>query len=237
MSTTTTTTTTEGVGLDELRLVRLLHLASPGLPIGAFAYSQGLEHAVEAGWVRDEATAGAWILGLLGQTLRALEVPLLGRLHAAWSAEDAAAVRAWNDFLFAARGGHELQAEDRRLGAALARVLETLGVADAAIWAGDARVTYANMFALAAARWQLAPASAAAALLFAWCENQVAAALRLVPLGQSSGQRILAAAAQKIPAIVREGLALGDDDIGWGAPGVALASALHETQYSRIFRS
>jgi urease accessory protein len=231
----TTTTTTEP--LDELRLARLLHLASPALPIGAFAYSQGLEHAVEARWVTDEASARAWILGLLGQTLRSLEVPLVARLHAAWSADDAAGVRAWNDLLFATRGAAELQAEDRRLGAALARVLETLDVAGASAWAGDPRVTYTNMFALAAVRWRLAPAAAATALLFAWCENQVAAALRLVPLGQSSGQRILAAAAETIPAIVREGLALPDDELGWGAPGVALASALHETQYSRIFRS
>jgi urease accessory protein len=230
-------TSPEGGGLDEPGLLRLLHLASPGLPIGAFAYSQGLEFAVEAGWVKDEASAADWILGLLGQTLRTLEVPVLARLRAAWQRDDAPAVRAWNDLLFAARGAQELQNEDRRLGGALARVLETLGVTDAAAWASDPRGTYTNMFALAAARWQIAPAPAATALLFAWCENQVAAALRLVPLGQSSGQRILAAAVARIPAIVRAGLALPDDQIGWGAPGVALGSALHETQYSRLFRS
>jgi urease accessory protein len=230
-------TTTDPLALDQVGLLRLLHLASPALPIGAFAYSQGLEHAVEARWVSDERAAADWILGLLAHALGALELPVFARLHAAWLRDDAAAVRRWNDFLFAARGGQELQSEDRRLGAALARVLETLAVPGVAAWADDPRVTHASMFALATARWQIATPAAATALLFAWCENQVAAALRLVPLGQSSGQRILAAAIERIPAVVRAGLSLPDDEIGWGAPGVALASALHETQYSRIFRS
>jgi urease accessory protein len=73
--------------------------------------------------------------------------------------------------------------------------------------------------------------------LFAWVENQAAAALRLIPLGQSSGLRIIAGAADLIPASVARGLALDDDEIGAGAPGHAMASALHEIQYSRIFRS
>jgi urease accessory protein len=218
-------------------LLRLLHLASPALPIGAFAYSQGLEQAVELGWVHDEASARGWVLGLCAHTLGSLEVPALARLHAAWSRHDAPAVRALTDLVLAARPSAELQAEDRRLGAALARVLETAGIAEAAPWAGDPRVAYVTMFALASARWQIEPNAAAAALLFAWCENQIAAALRLVPLGQSSGQRILAAALAAIPGIVEHGLALPDREMGWGAPGLAVASALHETQYSRLFRS
>jgi urease accessory protein len=228
-------TTDEATSLDGL--LALLHLASPALPIGAFAYSQGLEHAVEVRWVIDEDSAGAWILGLLSHSLLHLEVPVLARLHAAWAARDAAAVRRWNDLLFAARGSRELQEEDRHLGSALARVLTTLGIDAAIPWADDRRATYPTLFALAAVGRGVAAPAAAAALLFAWCENQTAAALRLVPLGQSSGQRILAAARARIPDVVRAGLALPDGELGWGAPGLALGSALHETQYSRLFRS
>jgi urease accessory protein len=229
------TTTDDPLSLPAL--LRLLQLASPGLPVGAFAYSQGLEPAVHAGWVRDEATAGAWLGELLEHNLQGLEVPLFQRLQEAWRADDPAGVVRWNDFLHAARATRELQAEDRRLGAALARVLVTLGVPAASPWCDHPRVTQVNMFALACHTWNIPLVPAASALLFAWAENQVAAAVRLVPLGQSAGQRILSALGQRIPAVVIAGLALGDDDIGQGAPGLAIASALHETQYSRIFRS
>ena len=218
-------------------LLRLLHLASPGLPIGAFAYSQGLEPAVAGGWVADEAGAADWILGVLAHGVAQLDIPVFARLVRAFAAHDEASVQDWTDFLLAARGSAELQAEDRRLGGSLARVLVTLGLDDAATWAERPRVTYATSFALATARWKLPVPAAATALLFAWCENQTAAALRLVPLGQSSGLRILARAQQIIPTHVTQALALDDDQIGWGCPGLALASASHETQYSRLFRS
>jgi urease accessory protein len=219
------------------QLLRLLQIASPALPVGAFAHSQGLEYAVEAGWVRDEDTAAAWIHGLLATGLTALEVPALARLHAAWTAGDAGRVRAMNDFVYAARGSRELQDEDRRVGGALARALVTLGIPAAAPFTSDPRACYVTLFALAASHWQIPPAGAAGALLFSWCENQAAAAMRLVPLGQSAGLRICDRALALIPALVQAGLALGDDDLGAAAPGAALASALHETQYARIFRS
>ncbi len=218
-------------------LLRLLHLASPALPVGAFAYSQGLEPAVQAGWVHDEASASAWMAGLLGHNLGALEVPLFQRLSRAWSDNDEEEVDRWNDLLFAARATGELQQEDRRLGAALARVLGTLEVAAAQRWANHPRVTQATLFALATSTWGIPARPAAAALLFAWAESQVAAAIRLVPLGQSAGQRILARLGQQIPEVVARGFSLHDDEIGQGAPGLALASAWHETQYTRIFRS
>src|SRR4051812_39584533 len=71
-----------------LPLLRLLQLVSPTLPIGTFAYSQGLEAAVAAGWVRDEAGAAAWIGGLLEGSLAAVDLPLLVRLHRAWTDGD-----------------------------------------------------------------------------------------------------------------------------------------------------
>jgi len=216
-------------------LLRLLQLASPALPIGAYAYSQGLEHAVHAGWVKDEESAAAWILGLLEDALPCLEVPLLLRLIAAWN--EHADVERWNEFLFASRGSAELRAEDQRLGSALARLLASLDLGEAQPWIANPHVTHATMFALAAARWDIAPSDAAAGFLFSWAENQVGAATRLVPLGQTAAQRILSRATTLIPAAIERAAALADDELGFAAPAHAIASALHETQYSRIFRS
>jgi urease accessory protein len=221
-------------------LLRLLHLCSPALPIGAFAYSQGLEPATTAGWIRDEAEAQRWIVGLIDAQLAYLDVPILARLYDAWGDGDGAeplAVATWSAYLLASRPTSELQAEERHLGGALARVLAGLGLPEAGAWMTRPEVTYATMFSLAARRWDVPLAAAAQGFAFAWTEAQTSAAVRLVPLGQSAGQRILAAAGATIPAAVARALRLPADEIGASAPRLALASAWHETQYSRLFRS
>jgi urease accessory protein len=217
-------------------LLRLLQLTSPALPIGAFAYSQGLEHAVSAGWVTDEVAAGAWIIGLLEESLPCLEVPVLDRLGRTFAAGAEAEARRWNDFLLASRPSAELRAEEQRLGSALCRLLVTLEVPGADRWSG-ATTSHLAMFALAACHWQIPTPTAAGGSLFSWAENQVGAATRLGRLGQSAAQRILSRATQTIPAAVSRGLSLPDDDIGFSAPAQAIATTLHESQYSRIFRS
>jgi urease accessory protein len=218
-------------------LLRLLHLCSPALPIGAFAYSQGLEPAVSAGWVANEDDAGTWITGQLRSQLAGLDLPVLRRFYEAWGGGEADALDVWSAFLVASRPSAELQREERHLGAALARVLDGLGLAEARAWNTRPDVTYAAMFALAARRWDVPLPAAAQGFAFAWAEAQTSAAVRLVPLGQSAGQRILAAAAAVIPGAVGHALSLADDEIGATAPRLAIASATHETQYSRLFRS
>ena len=218
-------------------LMRLLQLSSPMLPVGAYAYSQGLEHAVHAGWVHDERTAHAWIGGVLREGLMRLDVPVLARLYHAWHMADYVAVHWWSSFLHASRESAELQREDRHLGQALARLLRDLEIGDAADWMTCAHASFAGMFTLAVVRWEIPLRMATQGYLWAWVENQAAAAMKLIPLGQTAGQRILYDAATVIPAIADEGLALADDDIGYAAPGLALGSALHENQYSRLFRS
>jgi urease accessory protein len=221
-------------------LLRLLQLCSPALPIGAFAYSQGLEGAVAAGWVGGETEAARWILGLLAGSLATLDLSVVARVHAAWGAGDRAAARRWSALLYACRPAAELQAEDRHLGRALLRVLAGQGVAGLEALAGDGGhegLTHAAVFAAAARGWHIPVEAALSGFAFAWAEAQVGAALRLVPLGQSAGQRILAAAAAAIPAAVEAALAVADDDVGAAAPAHAIASACHETQYSRLFRS
>ena len=222
---------------DSLASLRLLQLVSPALPIGTFAYSQALEAAVAAGWIDGEPGARDWIGGLLAGAIGGLDLPVLLRLHDAWTRHDQDAVAAWSRFLLAARAAGELQAEERQLGGNLARLLGGLGVGEAPAWIARADVSYAAMFALAAVRWQIPVASAVQGYAFAWVEAQTSAAVRLVPLGQTAGQRILLELGARIPAVVARALAVADDDIAGAAPSHAIASARHETQYSRLFRS
>src|SRR6185295_735592 len=114
--------------------------------------------------------------------------------------------------------------EDEQMGAALARMLRGVGIAVPALQ----RPGYTCMFALAAVRWGIAPRDALAGLFWAFCEGQVGAALRLLPIGQSAGQRILERALPVIERSVPRALALGDDELGSYAPGLARASAQHE---------
>lgn len=220
-----------------LPLLRLLQIVSPALPTGAFAYSQGLEQAVAEKWVTDETEARTWLLGLLRWSFATLDMPVLARLMTAWRSADALGVTRWSRWLLACRPTRELRAEDRQLGGALARVLEGLGFPEAPAWARRPEVTHATMFALAAVRFEVAPAAAVAGQAFAWAEAVTAAAVRLVPLGQTAGQRVLAAAGAAIPALAARALTIPDDEIGATAPGQAIASAAHETLYSRLFRS
>lgn len=220
-----------------LARLRLWQLISPALPVGAYAYSQGLEYALHAGWLQDEHDVQQWIQGLLQHTLCRLDIPVLQRLYVAWADEDIAAVEHWSAFILAAREARELREEDLHLGRALATLLSELGIAEAVQFKFSSRAPFVNLLALAGVRWQVALDELAMGLLWTWSENQVAAAIKLVPLGQTSGQKILSAIAQTIPAAVEEGLHLDDAAIGAAAPGLGIASALHETQYSRLFRS
>jgi urease accessory protein len=217
--------------------LHLLRLCSPALPVGAYSYSQGLEWGVEAGWLGGEEQAGQWLLGLLRFPWTWLEVPVLARLHQAWAAEDAELAVYWNAWLLASRESAEMQAAEAGMGQALRRLLAGEGLKEAQEWAGPAPASFAAMFALAAARWGIGLEQACAGYLWTLAEGQVAAGMKLIPLGQSAGQRMLSLALAEIPAAVDRGLGLDAEDMGYLAPGLALASALHETQPTRLFRS
>jgi urease accessory protein len=225
--------------LAALPLVRLLQLASPSLPIGAYSYSQGLEWAVEAGTVRDAATAQAWIGDLLAFVVARGEAAIAWRLLRT-AGEDWPAFARWNAWFRASRETAELRAETEQTGASLARLAGDLALLDAPACdalPGLSPITLPAAFALAARGFAIPADAALAAYVFAWLENQVLAALKLVPLGQVAGQRMLTALAATIPAVVTTAAALADDDITTFAPGFALACARHETQYTRLFRS
>jgi urease accessory protein len=217
--------------------VRLLQLASPALPVGAYSYSQGLEAAVEAGIISDAETAARWIGDVLALSVAGMEAPILLRLAAAWESGDEAATRRWNDELIASRETAELRAETLQTGYSLRRLLRELQVEDAVRLDAFEELAYPTAFAFAVTAWRLDAREALAAYLFSWIENQVLAAVKIVPLGQTEGQRILLELSQRIAPAVESAAAMGDDDLRNFAPGLALLSARHETQYTRIFRS
>jgi len=222
-----------------LRLVRLLQLASPALPVGGYSYSQGLESAVEAGIVRDAPSAQRWIGDLLAHVVPYGELAVLARLLRALP-DDFAAFDHWHTWWRAARETRELRAESEQMGGAMVawmRETATL-VPELADWpARVAPITWPGGYALACHEDGIAHDEALAAYAFAWLENQTLAAIKLVPLGQAAGARLLRALGSRIPHAVATAQAVDDDAVASFAPGLALASARHETQYSRLFRS
>jgi urease accessory protein len=218
-------------------LLHLLRLVSPALPVGGYTYSQGLEYAVEAGWVASEADTEDWMRGQLEAVMAYVDAPLLLRLMAAFAHRDEALARRWSRLALACREAAELRAEERRMGASLARLLADLGVGAARPWLRSPDAAFITLFALASVHWGIDPRTALGGYLWAWTEARVAAAVKLVPLGQTAGQRILIRTAEVIPKVIASAWYLDDDEIGASAPGLAIASACHETQYSRLFRS
>jgi urease accessory protein len=217
------------------RLLRILHLASPALPIGAFHFSQGLEYAVEAGWVTDEPSSLEWIAGVARHAIGTLDLPVLLRLHRACSVGDDEGLQRWGRFLLASRETEELRAEDRHMGSALARILRELGAGRS----NEQRPSpgYAQMFAVACVHWNIQESEALQAYAWTWAENQVLAAVKLVPLGQSAGQRMLHSLVPLLEEIATQAPDIEEQDIGACAIMQGLASARHESQYTRLFRS
>jgi len=218
-------------------LVRLLQLASPALPVGAYSYSQGLESAIQSGQVHDASTARRWIGDALALCGAGMEAPVFLRLVSAWNARDLEAAARWNAELVASREAAELRAETLQMGHSLRKLLAEMDPGGTGHLAALEEISFPAAFAFAVSRNGIDAREALAAYLFAWVENQALAALKAIPLGQTDGQRLISEIAMNIPAIVERAAALGEDDLSNFAPGFALASARHETQYSRIFRS
>jgi len=220
-------------------IARLLQLASPALPIGAFSYSHGLEAAVDAAVVHDAASARAWIGDALHLVMGQGDAPLAWRLLCS-AHDDMAAFASWNAWYAASRETWELRAETAQMGHSLLSLARDLGVLDAPALTHAGRldpVTFPAAYALAARGFGIDARDALVAYVWSWLENQALAALKLVPLGQVATQRLLLALGSEIEGVVAAAIALDDDAISTFAPGFAIASAAHETQYSRLFRS
>lgn len=230
----TTDTDTEASALS---LLRLLQLVSPSFPVGTYAYSQGLEQAAEQGWVKDGTTLESWIAGVLEHSLAETDLPLLLGAHLAWSRDDTEDALSLCRLTLALRETAELRAEERQLGASLARTLASLGVERARPFVGEDYASVVVLFGLAGSHFGVAPSALAQGYAFAWAENQVLAATRLIAIGQSEAQGVLLRVASTIPSAVERAKAIPRERVGRSALGLCLASARHERQYSRLFRS
>ncbi len=222
-------------------LLQLMWLASPALPVGGFSYSEALEAAVEAGLVQAEAQAGAWLLDQLHLSLARSDIAVVSQAFKAWARDDIASIVELNAWVTHTRETSELRQQTEQMGRSMAEWLKNRGEPV------DARVaqlkaltpapTWPVAFALAASQTGAPLREALLSFSFGWAENMVQAALKSVPLGQSAGQRILAALAGEIPAAVDRASALMDSERQAFTPMLAILSAQHEMQYSRLFRS
>jgi len=221
--------------------LRLYQLISPTLPIGSFTYSQGMEWSVESDWINNRETLSEWLVSVLNDSLVWLELPILLRLFDACHNNDTNSFNHWSEQLLASRESMELRQEELNRARALLSVLNKLP--DASSWTelhewGDALLnSQASSFALAAKHWGIDRRQTLIAYAWSWLENAVTVAVKLIPLGQSDGQTTLYHLSNSLPDAIDMAMSIGDDDIGASTPALAIASSLHETQYTRLFRS
>jgi urease accessory protein len=225
--------------MSQTDLLWLMQLASPALPVGGFSYSESLEAAVEHGLVHDEASAQAWLLDQLHLVQARSELPVVAQAMTAWQQQDVPRLMQLNQWVLQTRETFENRLQSEQMGRSLLDWLRNHTDVD------EERVhicqgltpTWPMVFALALTAREVQPRDGLLTSAFAWAENMVQAAIKSVPLGQRSGQRILAALSADIPAAVDHALSLNDDQRQAFSPRLAILSARHETQYSRLFRS
>jgi urease accessory protein len=215
-------------------LLQLIWLASPALPVGGFSYSEGLEAAVEAALVRDEASAAEWLVEQLHASLARADLAVVASAVEAARSGDAARLAELDRWVRQTRETSELRQQTEQMGRSLREWERSLVGRDAS---QPIDYTYPVAFAVAAAKSGTCVRQIALTFAFGWSENMTQAAIKSVPLGQGAGQRILARLACGIPQAVDHALALSDADRQSFTPMLAILSAQHETQYSRLFRS
>ena len=228
--------------LHDESLMQLMWLASPALPIGGFSYSEGLEAAVDAQYAASEADARAWLLDQLHITLARSDLSVVALALQAWGCGDHTEIARLNAWVLQTRESAELRAQTEQMGRSLLEWLRNHQMDGGDLQADVATLaamdpSYPLAFALAAHHSQAPARAALLAFAFGWAENMVQAAIKSVPLGQSAGQRILAALAADIPQAVDRALATPFDALQAFSPMLAILSARHEVQYSRLFRS
>lgn len=217
---------------DAARL-KLFQLVSPALPVGAFSYSEGLEVLVQQGLLAGPQDLEPWLRAELQRGAVAMEAAALGMLFSALGGGDLAAVVELDGWLLAQREAAEVRAQQRQMGQSLLLLLADLG------WPlpGGAALAWPAAFAWAALCLELGSPDLEEAYLYSWVANQISAAVRLVPLGPTQGQRLQLALA---PLIAEQAAELSSSDprqLWNGGIGAGLAQLQHAELYSRLFRS
>lgn len=235
---TTTVTSTRTIMADG-GLSRLLCWLSPAFPVGAYAYSHGLEWAVEAGDLRDEASLAGWLADLLELGAGRNDAILLASAHRAAAAGDAAGLAEANDLALALAPSAELRLETAQQGRSFldAALVAWPEPRLAALAAPFGAVAYPVALGMTAACHDVPATQAVQGLLTAFAGNLVSAAIRLAPIGGTAGQRVLAGLVPGLAALADDTATLGLDDLGGATFRADLGSLRHETQYTRLFRS
>ena len=228
-----------GMGTETPALLQLIWLASPALPVGGFSYSEGLEAAIDHGLVHDETSCTGWLLDQLLLTQARGDMAAIAQAVPAWQSLDTARLRALSDWVLSTRETSEMRLQAEQMGRSMLDWLRNLQSAspEALQCLSSLPPTYPLAFALALACTRAPLEQALQAYAFGWAENMTQAALKAVPLGQSSGQRMLAQLARTIPEAVQTAIARTDDTRQAFSPMLVILSSRHETQYSRLFRS
>jgi urease accessory protein len=229
-------------------LVRLLQLSSQALPIGGYSHSQGLEAAVDQRFVTDEGSLLSWISDVLEFSMKSFEIPSMLAMSAAWVRADPAAIAALNEEFLSARESAEIRAAAVQMGFSFCTLVSVLpdlptGIVDTLRSIREPSLPC--VWSATVTAWEIEPRESVMGYLWTWAENQVLVAMKAVPIGQSAGQRVLLEMGTRIAeaAAIAEGI--GAHGIGEESgerysnfsPGLAILSAQHETQYSRLFRS
>lgn len=216
---------------------RLFQLISPSLPIGGFTYSQGLEWAVETQWVTNRASMELWLENMLNNSVATLELPLIDQLYSAIVKGDHQQITRACQQLLASRETKELRAEERQRGLALNTLLARLEVEIEGIELDQYPACQLLGLCLAAVYWQIDLQQLKQGYLWSWAENLVMAGVKLVPLGQTDGQLALISISNRFADALQRAQSIEEWMIGSFTPSVSIASSLHETQYTRLFRS
>lgn len=225
---------------DSAALYRLMAWLSPAYPVGAFSYSSGIEWAVEASEITDAATLRDWLATTMNEGGGFCDAVFFVHAHRAASADDAEALRAVAELAAAFAPSKERHLETTAQGRAFIDATRAAWPTPAIdrllnVWNGP--VAYPIAVAITCAGHGIGVAPALAAFLHGVVANQISAGVRLIPLGQTDGQRVLAGLEMVIAATAERALTTALDDIGSATFRADIASMRHETQYTRLFRS
>ncbi|MBD2430885.1 MULTISPECIES: urease accessory protein UreF [Fischerella] len=226
------------ITLTDPNLLCLLQLVSPALPVGGYSYSEGLETLVEDGAIAHPENLKHWLEMELRYGAIRMEAAVMIRGYQSVQARDFQRLSSWNSWLSAARETEELRASSLGMGRSLIRLLIELQpqIKPVADVVGNS-CNYAIAFAIAAAYWQINIQAALLGYLYSWANNLITAGVKLVPLGQTSGQKILLELQPLLSHATAQILNLEDDELSCCTWGLSLASMKHETLYTRLFRS
>jgi urease accessory protein len=243
-------------GINHLNILNLLQLASPALPVGAYSYSEGLESLVNDGIITNLIQLENWLVDNLKFGSIQMEAAIMVRAYLAINQEDFTKLIYWQNWANATRDTAELRQQSLQMGRSLIKLFLNLSTAPVKSLNIDQDLQsniidqirqqiekdnnfchWAIAYGITAAHWQIDLNTAILGYLHSWLTNLINAGVKLIPLGQTDGQKLLWSMQPTIYQTTQNILELTDDDLVTCNWGLSLASMTHESQYTRLFRS